>query len=371
MMSHLPFRDFYDGIKGNDIAKLQRILTDHPEFLQEEAGSESWLQIAARYADIATVEFLADAGLDPTPALGDAVLYERLEVARWLLDHGAAIVPPDTRRGGPLLVAIATDSLEMVRLLLERGADPNVSWGSPPLNALSKALARGRADIAELLLAHGAVPTAPTPESPVTPREEIVRHFAAGIGPVEPLSIQEIVPGEVPVSIHLVPPGPGHGYLLLFTSGMSDRPLTVPAGLEAASYAELLLVLPGDWDLTPETFAEPRNGWVIEWLRRAAHHFHEQRTWIGPGYGVLVNGNPPEPIAPHLPFDSLLLFHPRTDTSQVRVADGRLVLFYTVYPLHPKERLLEAREGAATLLDRLASQASFPIIDVHRPSAVG
>jgi ankyrin repeat protein len=169
MMSQLPFRDFYEAIKGNDIVRIQRILTDHPGFLQEDVGAESWLQIAARYADIATVEFLVQAGLDVTPALGDAVLYNRLEVARWLLDHGAIIVPPNTLWGGPLLVAVATGSLEMVQLLLERGADPNVSWGSPPTNALSDALVRGRTEIAELLLAHGATPTVSAPESSVTP----------------------------------------------------------------------------------------------------------------------------------------------------------------------------------------------------------
>lgn len=361
---------FYHAIKDGDVAVLQAILEDHPPFLHQKVGLETWMNIAGRYGSIPVIEFLIQAGLEPTPALGEAVRYDRVDVACWLLDHGAQIVPPSEAWGGPLLAAVAMGPLEMVELLLERGADPNTSWGTPPQSALEAALARGRTDIAELLLAHGAVPT-PTPELPLTPRDEIVRHFATTAGPVEPLSITEIVPGDVAVSIHLVPPAPGHGYLLLFTTGMSDLPLTVPAGLEAASYAELLFLLPGDWDLTPGSFAEPRNAWVIEWLRRAAHHFHEQRTWIGPGYGVLANGNPPEPLAPHVPFDSLFLFHPRTDSAQICLADGRVILCYTVYPLHPEERLLESREGPAALLDRLAPQASFPIVDVHRPSAVG
>lgn len=370
-MTQLPYRDFYDAIQSNDIAKIEQILIRHPEFHREQVGLDSWLQIAARYADLVTLEFLVKAGLDPTPALRDAVLYERLEVARWLLDHGAIVVPPDTLSGGPLLIAVATGPLEMVQLLLERGADPNVSWGSPPLSALGDALLRGRTEIAELLLAHGAVPTAPPPESPVTPREEIVRHVAARIGPVEPLSITEIVPGEVPVSIHLVPPAPGHGYLLLFTTGMSDRPLAAPAGREEDRYAELVLLLPGDWKIDLDSLADPRTGWAVEWLRRATHFYHEQGTWIGPGFGILTNGNPPEPIAPHLPFDSLFLFHPNSDTAQLRLADGRMIRFYTVYPLHPAERLLFAQRGPAALLERLAPQASFPIVDVHRPSAAG
>lgn len=362
---------FYHAIKSGDIAVLQAILVEDPRFLHQKVGLQSWIELAGLYGSIPVIEFLIHAGLEPTPALGKAVLYDRVDVARWLLDHGAQIVPPSAEWGGPLLVAVATGSLEMVRLLLERGADPNVSWGSPPVSALSKALARGRTQIAELLVAHGATPTAPASEPPVTPREEIVRHVAARIGPVEPLSIQEIVPGEVAVSIHLVPPAPGHGYLLLFTTGMSDLPLTVPAGREDDRYSELVLLLPGDWKIDLDSLADPRSGWVIEWLRRAAHYFHEQRTWIGPGYGILANGNPPQPIAPHLPFDSLLLFHPRTETAQLRLADGRLIKFYTVYPLHPDERLLETRQGPAALLERLAPQASFPIIDVHRPSAVG
>ncbi|AMV28183.1 Suppressor of fused protein (SUFU) [Gemmata sp. SH-PL17] len=370
-MSQLPFRDFYDAIKRNDIVKLQQILTDHPGFLQEDVGAESWLQIAAKYADIATVEFFVQVGLDVTPALEDAVLYDRVDVARLLLDHGAKILTTDVGWGGAPLLAVAIDSVKMTQLLLDRGADPNVSWGSPPTSVLSKALDRGRTEVAELLLAHGATPTAPAPESPVTLREEIVRHFALRIGPVEPLSIAEIVPGEVAVSVHIVPPAPGHGYLLLFTTGMSDRALTVPAGREDDRYAELVLLLPSDWKLNPDSLADSRSGWAIEWLRRAAHFFHEHRTWIGPGYGILANGSPPQPLAPGLPFDSLLLFHPESGTAQVRVADGREIRFYTVYPLHPDERFLETHQGPAALLERLAPQASFPIIDVHRPSAVG
>lgn len=369
MINNQLINSFYDAIENGDIAVLQAILEEHPPFLHQRVGRNSWIELAGRYGSIPVIEFLINAGLEPTPALGDAVRYDRVDVARWLLDRGAQIVPPSAEWGGPLLVAVATGSLEMVQLLLERGADPNASWGSPPLSALGDALVRGRTEIAEVLLAHGATPTASAPESPVTPCEEIVRHVAARIGPVEPLSIQEIVPGEVAVSIHLVPPAPGHGYLLLFTTGMSDLPLTVPAGREEDRYAELVLLLPGDWKVNLDSLADPRTGWTIEWLRRAAHFFHEQRTWIGPGYGIMVNGNPPQPIAEHLPFDSLLLFHPRTDTAQLRLADGRMIRFYTVYPLHPDERLLETHQGPAALLERLAPQASFPIIDVHRPSA--
>lgn len=69
--------------------------------------------------------------------------------------------------GAPLKNAAATGQLEIVRFLLERGADPNLPEEgiAPRGHALYSAVANGHHAIARLLLEHGAVPNAPVESS--------------------------------------------------------------------------------------------------------------------------------------------------------------------------------------------------------------
>jgi ankyrin repeat protein len=93
--------------------------------------------------------------------LGLAVFFGRLEAAQVLLDAGADPNTPASNsfRVYPIHSAAAhrnpERSLELCRLLLARGADPNVAQagGWTPLH---QAAAHGRKAVAELLLAHGA-----------------------------------------------------------------------------------------------------------------------------------------------------------------------------------------------------------------------
>jgi ankyrin repeat protein len=94
--------------------------------------------------------------------LGLAAFFKRRDVVRYLLERGADPAPA-SRQGGftPLHSAVATDAgtcdIEIVRALLESGADPNVrsqSGGTP----LHTAAFTGDLEVARLLLARGAEP---------------------------------------------------------------------------------------------------------------------------------------------------------------------------------------------------------------------
>jgi ankyrin repeat protein len=69
--------------------------------------------------------------------------------------------------GSPLRNAAATGRLEIVKLLLERGADPNLREEqiAPRGHALYAAVSHGHHEIAELLLEHGAYPNPPVESS--------------------------------------------------------------------------------------------------------------------------------------------------------------------------------------------------------------
>ena len=131
---------------------------------------------AATAGDIERVAALAEA--DPTLAnavardgytpLGLAAFFKRRDVVKALLERGAKPSLPSLDQGfTPLHSAVATDAgageHEIVRLLLEAGADPNAKSreGGTPLHT---AAFTGDLEGAELLLAYGPDPNASDPK---------------------------------------------------------------------------------------------------------------------------------------------------------------------------------------------------------------
>src|SRR5262245_45453724 len=90
----------------------------------------------------------------------------------------------------------------------------------------------------------------------------------------------EIISDLVHVDVHWVQPTAERPYHTLVTSGMSDRPMTVPAGAEEHRYAELMLSLPADWPLSSEAFQDDSNYWPVRLLKMLARFPHEYDTWM-------------------------------------------------------------------------------------------
>jgi ankyrin repeat protein len=82
----------------------------------------------------------------------------RFEIANLLLQHGAHVNPPqDCARLTPLQIAVQVDEPELVRLLLDKGADPNIFTTSKLGTALQIACNKSEnAVIVELLINAGA-----------------------------------------------------------------------------------------------------------------------------------------------------------------------------------------------------------------------
>lgn len=105
-------------------------------------------------ADPAQVNAYAADGFQP---LGLAAFFNQPAVAAYLVEHGAGVNSPsgNGQRVTPLHSAAASGALEIARLLLEIGAEPNARQAGDfvPLHAAAQ---NGQLEMIELLLAHGA-----------------------------------------------------------------------------------------------------------------------------------------------------------------------------------------------------------------------
>lgn len=201
--------------------------------------------------------------------------------------------------------------------------------------------------------------------------DSIVEHIERHIGEVT-MVFHEIVSDLVHIDVHHVPPGPDREFHTLITTGMSDKPMTVPEGAEEFRFAELVVCLPPDWKLTREDFANEANYWPIRLMKELARLPHEYDTWLGPGHSV-PNGEKPQPYAPNTRFCCALIVPAiRFDKEFLRLetADERVINFYSVWPLLPDETDFKLKHGYDELMDRLFSRDVTDLIDIHRRSAV-
>ncbi len=362
---------FYDAIDYRDNETFTCLLRQYPELADETYRGRSILHAVARENNVAMAEFLLALGMDvngpPLDSEGPLIVAldkGAIEAARFLLERGA-----DPNRDRTLIAAINNEKhgLELVQLLVEHGADVNRCFpfgddDGPLVNALSWA-GDDDSPIAKYLRSKGAR----TPEelgvtgTPVSP-DSVVAYFAVRFGPVQPLSLGEIVPDDLPVTVHVVPPTPARPHPVLFTSGMSARPINVPDGQDAYRFAELFIELPAAWPMGKDVLSDPDHRWPLEWLRRMAKYPHQEKTWLGGPAAIVANGDPPKRLSPSTPFTAMLLLA----DGQFQRQDGNSVQLYRLFPLYTEERELELATDVGELLRRFDKQGVAFVVNTQR-----
>lgn len=363
------------SLTAGDGQKVRELLKQHPELLNRDLGTGTWLHLAAQDGNEAMARLLLELGCDPNAEVDNssrdtplfcALVQDSVPVVRALLEHGA-----DANLGGNIITAVTGDkknSLEFVKLMEQHGADLHRECpfaGGRNVNVLSMAIAYGKKDVVDYLRSKGAVlpgeqPVIQPASTSEQEKNDVVSYFEKHVGPVDPLAQIEIVPTEPEIAIHVVPPGPDRPYLTLFTTGMSEEPMEVPEGEDTFRYAELFIQLPPDWKY--RQLDDPNFSWPIRWLRSMAQYPHIEETWLGGPVTIVANEDPPKPLAPNVKFTSLLLLSEKSFTA----SNGRFIRLYRMMPLYSEERDLEIREGVGALLRRF-DQLSIPfVVDLNR-----
>jgi hypothetical protein len=216
--------------------------------------------------------------------------------------------------------------------------------------------------------AEGFVPAVP-PDDGIDRLYDHIERYVGANGFV----YHELLSDTVHLDIHVVAPSRAHPFFTLVTTGMSDRPMTVPPAASVSPYAELLLCLPPTWPLGGPGEMEPLrdedNYWPLRLLKVLARLPHEYGTWLGPGHSI-PHGDPPSPFEPTTGLCGAvigvpLLFEPGLQVAPVRA--DKTVAFYSVIPLYADEMQLKLDHGFAALVDLMEAAALTEMVDPHRP----
>lgn len=165
-------RSLLGAKSGNVSAILLALYHGHPEIAQlfVKRGAKLSFPEACAMGDAEAVKLLdRDPPLlnayseDGYPSLGLAVFFRHPELARTLIERGADVnaAAKNPQRVAPVHAAATVQDRATMRLLLERGADPNArqQMGFTPFHS---AASRGDVEMAKLLMEFRADPHART-----------------------------------------------------------------------------------------------------------------------------------------------------------------------------------------------------------------
>lgn len=218
----------------------------------------------------------------------------------------------------------------------------------------------------------------------VAPPDEAVRaalaiHLDEYLGPIS-TTFAEIVSEKVRLDILIWNPTPDRPMYTLMTQGMSDLPMTVPAGAVAAGAAqraELMLCLPPDWtmpsDANPKAWSDPDAYFPVRFMKVLGRLPHEYNTWLGIGH-TIPNGDPPEPMSNTTRLCGWLVYEPVTlppEFARVDVDGVGDVAILSMIALYPDEMQQKLDRGTESLVDGLASHNVTELLDLRRPSVAG
>lgn len=198
-------------------------------------------------------------------------------------------------------------------------------------------------------------------------------HFASLFPGRESRVIHEIVSEYVHVDVHVLWPTQEQNFFVLYTIGMSDRPMVIPRQVPAAQrpdleLAEVFLMLPGDWPLKAGEAPTQAVYWPVVLMKTLARFPHQYQSWLGHGH-TLPNTAGYDPYAPGVPFGAAVLVGGGDGAlGHLDAQDGRRVNLLCVIPAYKEEVEYKLTYGMTALSKLYDDHDVYPVLNVHRPN---
>lgn len=206
--------------------------------------------------------------------------------------------------------------------------------------------------------------------------EEIEAHFDAQFPGRESFIYHEIISDLVHIDVHIMAPTQEQPFYVVFTTGMSDKPMSIPREIpkkdrQDLELAELYMFLPGDWDLGSVGNAgsdiPPAHFWPIQMLKFLARFPHSYNTWLAYGH-TIPNGQDYAPLDDSVSFGGVVLNCGGGPLSSMTAKDGRLIHFYHMVPCYKEEIEYKLKYGMDELMKLFREKEISPVLDPLRPN---
>ena len=139
---------------------------------------------------------------------------------------------------------------------------------------------------------------------------------------------------------------------ILLSCGMSAIPMKIPEDIEASELAEVMILLPKEWNLDYESFSDDVNYWPIRIMKELMMLPHQHKTWLG--FGHTFGHEDDEEFAKGIGFNSVMLAYSMelsTDFTQIELGSNEIVDIYTLLPLYKEELEFKKQNSAYDLLE--------------------
>ena len=279
----------------------------------------------------------------------------------WIMVPKSITLTREARYCPALTYAAYEGHIDVLKLLVERGADIHASWMC--MNALMHAQDYGQQEVVKYLRSLGVKDLRETtPPDYVAAHRLIINHLTEQLGPLS--KWQADILGSPAVTIRSIAANEQcPTEQTLFTVGLSDRRL--PAEWGEFACGELKLTLPAEWPLSESAQTESDWNWPIEWLKRIVMELREGDRW--PAAPVMFpNGSPPAPFNSETKLCCWLCL--LSQGGSIQVPDCRWIDFHGLFPIYEEEMQLVRERGHEALVYRFQARDLPNYVDPSRPN---
>jgi len=186
--------------------------------------------------------------------------------------------------------------------------------------------------------------------------EGIIAHFDKMFPGRVTNVFHEIISDIVHIDVYCMEPTDEEPFRVVYTTGMSDLPMTLPSEFEKEfshlKRAELMVFLPKTWPIDSKAFKNERYYWPIRLLKQLAKFPHQNNTWLGYGH-TIPNSDEYDPYDKSTELNGVILSMLKEEISLIKAKDGTFINVYNIIPLYKEEMDYKLENGMDALFEKL------------------